>query len=144
MRGSGDVTGADTVLAWQTGFPFSVNLARGYPRYGPDEFSAQTLLQRREVDACLLVGSHGVRRLSPAAREYLQTIPTIVVDHELAELPLAPTVRFTTAIYGIHAAGTAYRMDEVPLPLAGFLSSRYPTDAELLDQIERHVRQLRS
>lgn len=29
MRGSGDVAGADTVLAWQTGFPFSVNLARG-------------------------------------------------------------------------------------------------------------------
>jgi formylmethanofuran dehydrogenase subunit B len=143
MRGSGDVTGADTVLAWQTGFPFSVNLARGYPRYGPDEYSAQTLLQRREVDACLLVGSHGVRRLSPAAREYLATIPTIVLDHWLAELPLAPTVRFTTAIYGIHAAGTAYRMDEVPLPLARLLPSDYSTDAEVLEQIEQRVRQSR-
>lgn len=140
MRGSGDVTGADTVLAWQTGFPFSVNLARGYPRYNPGEYSALALLERREVDACLLVGSHGVRRLSAAAREYLAAIPTIVLDNPLAELPLAPTVRFTTAIYGIHAPGTAYRMDEIPLPLAGFLPSDYPTDAEVLTHIARSVR----
>jgi formylmethanofuran dehydrogenase subunit B len=144
MRGSGDVTGADTVLAWQTGYPFSVNLARGYPRYSPGEYSAQTLLERREVDACLLVGSHGVRRLSRAARDYLLTIPTIVLDHSLAELPLVPTVRFTTAIYGIHAEGTAYRMDEVPLPLAGFLPSEYPTDAEVIGRIEQSVGDLRT
>ncbi len=31
----GDVTGADSVLCWQTGYPFSVNLGRGYPRYNP-------------------------------------------------------------------------------------------------------------
>jgi formylmethanofuran dehydrogenase subunit B len=35
MRVQGDMTGADSVLAWQTGYPFSVNLARGYPRYNP-------------------------------------------------------------------------------------------------------------
>lgn len=140
MRGSGDVTGADTVLAWQTGFPFSVNLARGYPRYNPGEYSGQTLLERREVDACLLVGSHGVRRFSEAARSYLREIPTIVLDSPVAEVPLEPTVRFTTAIYGIHAAGTAYRMDEVPLPLKAFLASEYPTDAEVLIEIERQAR----
>lgn len=139
MRGSGDVTGADTVLAWQTGYPFSVNLARGYPRYNPGEYSAQNLLERREVDACLFVGSHGIRRFSPAARSFLNDVPTIVLDSPVAELPLAPTVRFTTAIYGIHAAGTAYRMDEVPLPLKAFLSSEYPTDAEVLAQIQRQV-----
>jgi formylmethanofuran dehydrogenase subunit B len=144
MRGSGDVTGADTVLAWQTGYPFSVNLARGYPRYNPGEYSAQTLLERREVDACLFVGSHGVRRLSAPARNYLQAIPTIVLDNALAEMPIAPTVRFTTAIYGIHAAGTAYRMDEVPLPLVGFLPSAYPTDAEVLVGIERSSSALRA
>ena len=41
MRVQGDVTGADTVLAWQTGYPFSVNLGRGYPRFNPGEFSAR-------------------------------------------------------------------------------------------------------
>ena len=40
----GDVAGADSVLCWQTGFPFSVNLNRGYPRYSPGEYSANALL----------------------------------------------------------------------------------------------------
>jgi len=140
MRGSGDVTGADTVLAWQTGYPFSVNLARGYPRYNPGEYSALNLLERREIDACLFVGSHGIRRFSPAAREFLSKIPTIVLDSPTAEVPIEPTVRITTAIYGIHAAGTAYRMDEIPLPLPAFLPSEYPTDAEVLQEIERQAR----
>jgi len=42
-------------------------------------------------------------------------------------------VRFTTAVYGIHRAGTAYRMDEVPIPLRGFLPSPLPSDDEVLD-----------
>ncbi len=144
MRGSGDVTGADTVLAWQTGYPFSVNLARGYPRYNPGEYSALNLLERREVDACLFVGSHGIRRFSQAARSFLNEIPTIVLDSPVADLPLEPTIRFTTGIYGIHAAGTAYRMDEVPLPLKAFLPSDYPTDASVLVQIHRQVGEQRA
>jgi formylmethanofuran dehydrogenase subunit B len=135
MRGSGDVTGADMVLAWQTGYPFSVNLARGYPRYNPGEYSAQTLLERREADACVFVGSHGIQRFSAAARNYLNEIPTIVLDTAQAAVPLTPTVRFITAIYGVHATGTAYRMDEVPIPLAEFLPSELPTDAAVLQQI---------
>jgi formylmethanofuran dehydrogenase subunit B len=144
MRGSGDVTGADMVLAWQTGYPFSVNLARGYPRYNPGEYSGQTLLERREVDACLLVGSHGIHRFSESARSFLREIPTIVLDSPVAELAIQPTVRFTTAIYGIHAAGTAYRMDEIPIPLQAFLPSEYPTDAEVLQTILRRVRDERA
>jgi formylmethanofuran dehydrogenase subunit B len=38
LRIPGDVTGADAVLCWLTGFPFAVNLGRGYPRYNPDEY----------------------------------------------------------------------------------------------------------
>lgn len=140
MRGSGDVTGADMVLAWQTGYPFAVNLARGYPRYNPGEYSAEDVLERREVDACLLVGSHGVARLSAAARSYLQEIPSIVLDSPVAEVLIRPTVRFTTAIYGIHAAGTAYRMDEVPLPLKEFLPTDYPTDADVLTEVRSLIR----
>src|SRR6185295_7486905 len=33
LRIPGDVTGGDAVLCWLTGFPFAVNLARGFPRY---------------------------------------------------------------------------------------------------------------
>ncbi len=137
MRVYGDVAGADTVLCWQTGFPFSVNLARGYPRYSPGEYSANDLLARGEVDACLLVGSEGIEPLSAAAKKQLAKIPVIVLDYPQAEIPvheprLVPTVKFTTAVYGIHRPGTAYRMDEIPIPLRPVLSSDYPSDDEVL------------
>jgi len=136
MRIPGDVTGADMVLAWHTGYPFSVNFARGYPRYNPDEFSAQGMLEREEVDACLLVGSEGMSRFSERARAYLRRIPTIVLDYPTIESLIVPTIRFTTAVYGIHRTGTAYRMDGVPIPLRAFLPSDYPSDCEVLKRIE--------
>jgi formylmethanofuran dehydrogenase subunit B len=33
------------------------------------------------------------------------------------EAVIPPTVRFTSAISGVHRPGTAYRMDEIPIPL---------------------------
>ena len=136
LRYPGDVTGADTVLLWQTGYPFSVNFSRGYPRYNPGEFSAQEMLERGEVDACLLVGSEGLARFSPAAVEQLRRIPTIVLDHPTVEPMISPTgSSFTTAVYGIHQRGTAYRMDGVPIPLRAFLPTSYPDDADALRMI---------
>jgi formylmethanofuran dehydrogenase subunit B len=133
MRIPGDVTGADSVLAWQTGYPFSVNLARGYPRYNPGEYSANQLLERREVDAVLLVGSEGVAQLSATAQRVLLTMPTIVLDYPTVTCPWQPDVHFTTAVYGIHRPGTAYRMDEVPIPLRAILPSELPADHEVLE-----------
>jgi formylmethanofuran dehydrogenase subunit B len=40
-----------------------------------------------------------------------------------------------TAIYGVSAAGTAYRMDNVPLPLKKVVDSPQPTDEEVLSEI---------
>lgn len=139
MRVYGDVAGADTVLCWQTGFPFSVNLARGYPRYNPGEYSADDVLSRKEVDACLLVGSESVPILSPAAVDHLRRIPTIALDHPTVVSQPSPTVRFTTAVYGIHLPGTAYRMDEVPIPLRAVLPARYRSDEDVLQAIERRL-----
>ncbi|MCA9203787.1 MAG: formylmethanofuran dehydrogenase subunit B [Planctomycetales bacterium] len=139
MRIPGDVTGADSVLCWQTGFPFSVNLSRGYPRFNPGEYSANDLLERGEVDACLLVGAEGVADFSPKAQAQLQTIPVVALDYP-TQSPLPTTaVQFTTAIYGVHRPGTAYRMDEVPIPLRAFLPSDYPADHEVLALINAAV-----
>ncbi len=136
MRVPGDVTGADLVLTWQTGYPFSVNLARGYPRYNPGEFSAQGMLERGDVDAGLLVGSEGIARFSERAVTHLRRIPTVVLDYPTIQASIALTVRFTTAIYGIHRPGTAYRMDRIPIPLRGVLPDDYPSDSEVMEMIE--------
>jgi formylmethanofuran dehydrogenase subunit B len=141
MRVPGDVTGADTVLLWQTGYPFSVNLARGYPRYNPGEFSAYAMLEREEVDACLLVGSEGVSRFSEKALNHLRRIPTIVLDYPTVESPIVPTIGFTTAVYGVHRPGTVYRMDGVPIPLRKVLATKYPSDCELLTRLADQLTQ---
>jgi formylmethanofuran dehydrogenase subunit B len=135
MRIYGDVAGADTVLCWQTGFPFSVDLSRGYPRYNPGEYSANERLSRGEIDACLLVGTDGLDTLSAAAREALAGMPTILLDRPGDIYPHPVSVRITTGVYGIHVAGTAYRMDEVPIPLRAFLPTALPTDAEVMQRI---------
>lgn len=135
LRIPGDVAGADSVLCWQTGFPFAVNFARGYPRYNPGEYTAEALLTRGEADACVLVGSEAATLLSAAARQRLEEIPTIAFDYPHLERSHTADVHFTTAVYGIHAAGTAYRMDEVPLPLKALVESELATDAQLLEQL---------
>lgn len=143
MRLHGDVTGADTVLCWQTGYPFAVNLTRGYPRYNPGEFTANDMLERGEVDACLLVGGESLPEMTDRARDRLGAIPTILLDHPTIVPTFAPTVRFTTAVYGIHRCGTAYRMDEIPIPLRQILPSEYPSDDEVLREIlDRFPRRL--
>ncbi|HEV7280613.1 MAG TPA: formylmethanofuran dehydrogenase subunit B [Pirellulaceae bacterium] len=140
MRVLGDVAGADSVLCWQTGFPFSVSLNRGYPRYSPGEFSASELLQRSETDAVLFVGSAGAADLHPAARETLQEIPTIALDPPFQDhAAFRPTVLIRTAVYGVHAPGTAYRMDEVPIPLKAFLTTTLPRDEDVLIDLLRSI-----
>jgi formylmethanofuran dehydrogenase subunit B len=52
---------------------------------------------------------------------------------------LTSTMRFTTAVYGIHVRGTAYGMDEIPISLTAVLPTGYPTDADVLAQIAQRV-----
>ena len=136
MRLQGGVSGADNVLSWQTGFPFAVDLSRGYPRYNPGEFSANDLLERQDVDACVLIGAEAVGVLSARAKAHLESIPTIVIDYPGSPPPFTPTVSFATAVYGLHAVGTIYRMDNVPLTLHQALPSRLPTDEIVLSGIQ--------
>jgi len=78
----------------------AVNLGRGYPRYNVGEFSGHDMLLRGEVDACVLVGSQGIRRFEPDAVAALLRVPTIVLDRPDVLAPFVPTVRFTTPVPG--------------------------------------------
>lgn len=141
LRVSGDVSGADSVLCWQTGFPFGVDLSRGYPRFNPGEYTAEELLERGEIDACVIIGSRNLPTFSDESLEFLSSVPLVVLDSPNTPAPIvAPAVQFTTAVYGIHAAGTAYRMDEVPIPLRKLIDSPYPTDAEVLGRIAERLK----
>ena len=135
MRRYGDVAGADSVLCWQTGYPFSVDLSRGYPRYQPGEFSAGEMLERNDPDCCLLVGTDGLAKLPQSAIDWLNQIPTVVLMHGQQELPFEPTVTIPVATYGVHLPGTAYRMDEIPIPLRPILHTDLPSDVDVLEKL---------
>ncbi len=137
MRGHGNVTGADMVIRWTTGYPFGVNLSRGYPRFNPGEFSTVDLLVRGDNDAALILGADPGATMPQPAIEHLKRIPTIVLDPKVTHTSRLARVHITTAATGISAPGTVYRMDEVPLPLRPALRSPYPTDEEVLRRIRQ-------
>ena len=142
MRGHGNVTGADNVVSWQTGYPFGVNLGRGYPRFNPGEFTTADTLARGEADAALIVASDPMANFSQPAREHLSRIPYVALDPKETPTVRGAAVAFTTATYGINTGGTVYRMDDVPIPLRPAFDSPYPADEEVLRKIERRIREL--
>jgi formylmethanofuran dehydrogenase subunit B len=114
LRRDANGRGAEDVLAWQTGFPAAVGFARGHPR---EVLSAAALLERREVDAALVVASDPLEHLPPAAGDRLRELPTVVVDARATATSRAARVAFATAADGIEVPGTVHRMDGVPVPL---------------------------
>ncbi len=139
MRGHGNVTGGDVIMRWTTGYPFGVNLCRGYPRFNPGEFSTVDLLLRGDNDAALILGADPGATMPQPAIDHLARIPTIVLDPKVTHTSRLARVHFTTAATGISAPGTVYRMDEIPLPLKPVLKSPYPTDEEIVRRIYQAV-----
>lgn len=135
MRGHGNVTGSDVVMRWTTGYPFGVNLCRGFPRFNPGEFSTVDLLVRGDVDAVLVAGADPGATMPQPAIDHLARVPTIVLDPKVTHTSKLARVHFTTAPTGVSAPGTVYRMDEIPLSLRPALESPYPTDQEILHRI---------
>ena len=145
MRGHFNVTGTNTVFTWQTGYPYAVDFSLGYPRYNPGETSVVDILLRKESDAALIVASDPVANFPRKAAEHLVKNPLIVIDPHMNPTSQMADVVFPSALIGIEASGTAYRMDHVPLPLKkvvepprGILS-----DEEILRRILSEVRKIK-
>ena len=135
MRGHSNVAGADQVMTWQTGYPFAVSFARGYPQYGPGEFTAVDLLARGEVDAALIIASDPTAHFPKGAAEYLEQIPTIVIDPEKNMTAKTARVFLPTACCGIDAPGTYYRMDNISIYARPVIASGRLKDEDVLTGI---------
>lgn len=142
MRGHFNVTGADTVFTWQTGYPYAVDFSLGYPRYNPGETTAVDVLLRKESDAALIVASDPVANFPKKAVEHLVEKPLIVIDPHMNATSHVADIVFPSAFVGIEAAGTAYRMDHVPLPLKKIVSppKGIMSDEEILKKILGRIR----
>ena len=105
MRGHGNVTGADVIMRWPTGYPFGIKFNRGYPRYNPGEFSTVDVLVRGDCDAAFIIGADPGATMPQPAIEHLKRIPTIVLDPHITHTSRLARVHITTAVTGHHRAG---------------------------------------
>jgi formylmethanofuran dehydrogenase subunit B len=142
VRGHGNVTGADNVLSWQTGYPFGVNFNRGYPRFNPGEFTTVDTLSRGDADAAMFIASDPASNFPKAAIEHMKKIPVISLDTKQTETSKLAHVAFATSTYGINTGGTVYRMDDLPITMRPAFDSPYPDDEEILTAIKKRVQEL--
>jgi len=112
LRSGGNRSGAEAALTWQTGYPMAVDFSQGFPRYAPE---------RRALDlpggaaAMLVAGSS--TELSPQVTAALGKIPVVVIGPRASRASFTTRVAVDTGVAGIHEGGTAYRTDDIPLPL---------------------------
>ena len=114
LRAGGNRSGAEAVLTWQTGYPMAVTFQAGFPEYLPASRGIARAVSGG-VDAVLVVGA--AASLGTALTGVANRIPVIVVGPRASEAPFPVRVAVDTGVAGIHEGGTAYRMDDVPLPL---------------------------
>jgi formylmethanofuran dehydrogenase subunit B len=113
LRSGDNRNGVESLLTWQTGYPFAVEFRSGVPTYGTDRRGLDDI---GSVDAALLVGDW--RAIPAASLAALASLPRVVVGPGASDAPGGPLVVIDTGRAGIHEGGTAYRLDDIPLPLA--------------------------
>lgn len=125
--------GAEQVLTWRSGYPYSVNFAAGYPRFGPREYSTEEALERGEADAVLAFGIPTF--VDQAIGDGFLRLPRIVLANHKHEDDEWPTVFVRTAQPGLHTAGTVFRFDGVPLPLRKIVDTSLPAVEDILKKL---------
>ena len=133
LRGGGNRSGADSAMTWQTGYPFAIDFSAGAPRYRP-ELPAAALL----ADAAVVLLAGDATALPPDLTRGLEHRSTIVVGRAAGDAAFA-VVAIDTGVAGIHEGGTAYRLDDVPLPLTPILKHQRPA-AEVLASLARALK----
>jgi len=141
MRGHYNVTGCNEVMTWQTGYPFAVDFSLGYPRYNPGETSVIDLLSRGEGDAMLVVAADPVSSFPLEAVKRIMKMPLITIDVRPTPTTYRSEVVIPSAITGIEAEGTAYRMDGLIFKMKKLVDPppAMRSDQQVLSDLKRKV-----
>jgi len=145
MRGHYNVTGSGQVWGWQFGFPFCVDLTRGFARYNPGETSSNDLLMRDELDSVFVLGSDPGAHFPNRSVKKIANLPSVCIDPHITPTTAVCKVHVPVAFVGVEVGGCAYRMDNVPIatrkvvePPEGML-----TDEEFLQKVLDRVREIK-
>ncbi|HEX6615810.1 MAG TPA: hypothetical protein VF046_05850 [Gemmatimonadales bacterium] len=136
LRAGGNRSGAEAVLTWQAGFPMAVTYRDGAPRYAP---ASRGLAWAVAGGAGAMLVAGAAASLGDLLAEVASRTPVVVVGPLASEAPFPTRVAIDTGMAGIHEGGTAYRMDDVPLPLRPPLQGPRSA-AETLDLLLTAVR----
>jgi formylmethanofuran dehydrogenase subunit B len=145
MRGHYNVAGFNEVLTWRTGYPFSVDFQRGYPRYNPGENSVIDTLARGEVDAMLSISADPVAHFPRKCVEHMAKIPLISIDIARTPTTELASLVIPGVVAGMESQATYYRMDNVPLTAKKFLDSPFKetsSDEQTLKMIYEKICEL--
>ncbi len=137
LRAGGNRVGGEAVLTSQTGYPFAVDFTLGYPRYGPERRGTAGMESDR-YQAVLLLGS--LPENSPTLASLSRRRPA-VIGPRASQASFPTSIAIDTGVAGIHDAGTAYRMDEIPLALRSCLAGPRAA-ADVLQQLSRAIHRL--
>ena len=142
LRAGGNRSGAEAVMTAAAGYPMAVDFADGTPRYRPHDGSAHALVTARAVDAVLVVGDGA--SIDAGSLAALTDTPCAVIGPAATTGPLATArIAIDSARAGVHEAGTALRMDDVPIPLRALLPGPPPA-VELLTILQGLLDDVRS
>ena len=144
MRGHYNVTGSGQVWGWLFGFPYAVDLSRGFARYNPGETTSNDLLRRDEVDAVFVLGSDPGAHFPFSSVKKIYNRPSVVIDPHETPTTEVCKVHVPVAFVGVEVGGCAYRMDNVPIetrkvvePPEGMM-----TDEEFLKRVLGRVKEI--
>ncbi|MCI5867538.1 MAG: formylmethanofuran dehydrogenase subunit B [Methanosphaera sp.] len=115
MRGFFNVNGFNIAMTTETGYPYGVDFARGYPRYMIGETTTIDLLNRREVDFFAAIAADPVIQFPGHSIKHLANIPTVQIDTHWGPYTEIADVVLPSTRVGVETAGTGYRMDSVPI-----------------------------
>jgi formylmethanofuran dehydrogenase subunit B len=145
MRGHFNVTGANQVFAWQTGYPYAIDFSQGYPQFNPGENTAVDLLKRGDNDATLVISADPGAHFPSVVMQNMMKHPLITINPDMNAISRLGDVVFPAQWCGIEYAGTAYRMDSVPITLKKVCEAPpgILNDEELLGKILAEVRAIK-
>jgi formylmethanofuran dehydrogenase subunit B len=145
MRGHYNVTGSGQVLGWQFGYPFCVDLSRGFARYNPGDSTSNDLLRRDEVDAVFVLGSDPGAHFPISSVKKIARLPSVCVDPHHTPTSAVCKLHMPVAFVGVEEAGCAYRMDNVPIETRKVVDAPEGmlSDEEFLKRVLTRVKEIK-
>lgn len=142
MRGHYNVTGFNQVCTWETGYPFCVDFADGTPRYNPGETGSNDVLQSKEADSMMVIASDPGAHFPQKALMRMAEIPVIAIEPHRTPTTEMADIIIPPAIVGMEAAGSAYRMEGVPIRMRKVVNSDLLSDKQILERLLVRVKEL--